>query len=379
LNLSLLCALMSFFSHAAVSGSRVAISLSALAIQDSPLLVGALMAAYSLIPMLAGIPAGRLVDRLGLRTPIIASIALIAVGILAAVISRSIPMLFVAAIVIGTGSVLVSISVNNAVGILSEPAERTRNFAHYTMALSAALTVGPFLAGFAIDAAGFRGAFTVLGLCSLISLVAALHFRKLFPSQPRQREGGSTGFADLLLDPRMRVIYVITAMLNLIWDLYQFIVPLYGSRIGLSASQIGSILAAFSLATFCVRLVMPVLVRRFRDWTLIAATLAAAAIGYACLPAATGFTSLAATGVVLGAGFGFALPVLLSISYSLAPKGREGEVAGVRFALASAAHFTFPLALGALIASLGIAPMVWLVSAMLFGGTWYAGRQRGGK
>lgn len=32
-----------------------------------------------------------------------------------------------------------------------------------------------------------------------------------------------------------------------------------------------------------------------------------------------------------------------------------------------------------MIASLGIAPMVWLVSAMLFGGTWYASRQHKAK
>ena len=375
MKLALTSSLLILFGFITLNGSRVGVTLFALAIDGSPLLIGALMAAFSLIPMLLAVPTGRLIDRLGLHRPLAVSIALMGTGAVLPALWPSVPVLFATALAIGSGGLMMSLTLSNAIGTLSRPTERTRDFAFYTIGMSGSNALGPLAAGFAIDATGFAGTFLLLAGSSLVALFIFARNRSLFKASAQRRPARAGGFIELLLDPRMRVIYVVNALLTMVWDVYQFVIPLYGSRIGLSASQIGILLGTFSAATVCTRLVMPVLVRHFRDWTLVATTLAVTGVGFLYLPVAAGFGTLATTAIVLGAGFGFANPVVLAISYALSPPGREGEVAGVRSSVASAFHFTFPLALGALIATLGIAPMVWAVSGLMFGGMWYVHRQ----
>ena len=50
---------------------------------------------------------------------------------------------------------------------------------------------------------------------------------------------------------------VVSGLLAMAWDLFNFAVPIYGSRAHLTASTIGAILGAFSVGTFAVRLLLP--------------------------------------------------------------------------------------------------------------------------
>ena len=56
-------------NHLVLTGSRVAVSLDALARGASAATVGGLMAFFALLPMFFAIPAGRLADRVGVRLP----------------------------------------------------------------------------------------------------------------------------------------------------------------------------------------------------------------------------------------------------------------------------------------------------------------------
>jgi hypothetical protein len=65
----------------------------------------------------------------------------------------------------------------------------------------------------------------------------------------------------------------VTGLLGSAWDLFVFAMPIYGTAIGLSASTIGLILSAFALATFIVRMALPWISRRLREWSTITATM----------------------------------------------------------------------------------------------------------
>jgi len=69
------------FAHIAFNGSRLTISLFALREGGSPLTVGVLMSLFSALPMLLGIVAGRLVDRVGIRKPILIAVWALAVAV----------------------------------------------------------------------------------------------------------------------------------------------------------------------------------------------------------------------------------------------------------------------------------------------------------
>jgi MFS family permease len=159
------------------------------------------------------------------------------------------------------------------------------------------------------------------------------------------------------------------------WDLYAFVVPIYGTRIGLSASLIGIIMGTFALATFSVRLALPALARRVREWPMVMAAMIIAGAAYALFPLAESVAPLMALSFVLGLGLGCAQPFIMSLLYAASPPGRQGEVIGVRTTMLSGSHTVLPLAMGALGAALGMAPVFWSMALVMLAGGVFAGRR----
>jgi MFS family permease len=64
---------ITILAHSAFNGSRVTISLYALSLGASPLTVGLFISLYSALPMFLGVAAGRMIDRVGMRGPLLVS------------------------------------------------------------------------------------------------------------------------------------------------------------------------------------------------------------------------------------------------------------------------------------------------------------------
>jgi MFS family permease len=159
-------------------------------------------------------------------------------------------------------------------------------------------------------------------------------------------------------------------------DLNTFFIPIYGARLGLSASMIGVILASFAAATFVVRLAMPWIARRFSELQVLAAALFVSGAVYALFPLAGSVGPLVALSFTLGLALGSGQPMVMSLLHSMVPAGRMGEAVGVRMAIINASTFAVPLFFGAVGSSLGsIAPVLWVVGGALAGGGFYARRR----
>jgi MFS family permease len=66
--------------HLAFVGVRMTTSLFALSLGGTEAAVGVLMALFALLPMLLSVSAGRLIDRVGPRRPLLAAFAVLAAG-----------------------------------------------------------------------------------------------------------------------------------------------------------------------------------------------------------------------------------------------------------------------------------------------------------
>jgi len=102
-------------AHTAYNGSRLNISLAALATGASPLTVGVLMSLIAALPMLLGIASGRLVDRVGVRVPMIAAGVLLIASVAAPGIHPGLVALHIAAAGAGTGFMLFHICAQHMV------------------------------------------------------------------------------------------------------------------------------------------------------------------------------------------------------------------------------------------------------------------------
>jgi predicted MFS family arabinose efflux permease len=364
-------------AHAAFNGSRLTISLNALSLDASPLAVGVMMSLFAALPMVLAVLSGRLVDRIGVRRPVIGAAAVLAAFVALPGIAPAFGLLYVAAAGIGTAFMLFHIAVQHAVGAGSSEIDRKANFGWLALGFSISNFIGPTSAGLMIDLIGHRVTFLVLSLLALGALVLLYWNRGAFAHIRGAAQGADTRNAlDLLREPELRRVFLVTAMLASAWDLFTFMMPIYGTAIGLSASTIGLILGSFAAATIVVRVALPWISRHVRDWPMITITFAVAAVAYALFPLVETVPLLAAIAFLLGLGLGSTQPSIMSLLYAKAPPGRAGEAVGVRSVVLNASHTVLPLAFGAVGAALGMAPVFWTMGAALTAGGVMANRRR---
>ncbi|MEO8306079.1 MAG: MFS transporter [Betaproteobacteria bacterium] len=373
-----LLVLLAIANHAVLNGSRVIVSLDALSMGASAFTVGVLMSLFALLPMVLSVAAGRVSDRIGTRRPMLAGSAVIAIGATLPVAFPGMPSLFAGALLLGVGFMAFQIAAQNATGELGGGPSRTRNFTLLALGFSVSGFIGPLIAGFAIDRFGFRAAFAIFAVIPLIPLTVLASGKLVLPSAHAHVGAAHHGGVLTLLRHRtLRRVFLINALLSAGWDLHSVFVPIYGAKIGLTASEIGSVLSSFAAATFVVRFSMRAISRRMSEQQVLTAALFVAGAVYLVFPFSTNVLGLLCLSFVLGLGLGSSQPMVLSLLHTHAPPGRLGEAAGVRMSLVNVMAVGVPLALGAVGASVGIGPVFWSVGACLVTGGFVA--HRGGR
>ena len=368
---------ITILGHIAFNGSRVAMSLYAIHLHATPLMVGALMSVYALLPMLFAVIAGRLIDRIGARLPILFGSAVLAFGTLLPFLSPRLETLYFASALIGTGFMVFHVAVNQVVGAIGGAEDRATNFSWLALGFSTSGSLGPLIAGFAIDWTGFALTFLILSFFPLIPVIVLALDRPPLPGAKSSKgPRPEHSVMDLLRKRELRHVLIASGLLSMGWDLYTFVIPIYGSRIGLAASTIGAVMSTFAFATFAVRLAMPLLVRRVKEWQMITAALAISAFAYSLFPLVTSVTLLMALSFLLGIGLGCAQPMVMALLYNVSPPGRQGEAVGVRTTVLNASHTVLPLIFGALGTALGMGPVFWSMAAMLAAGGYFSERKR---
>jgi predicted MFS family arabinose efflux permease len=350
-------------------------TLFALELGASEFTVGVLMSLFALLPTLLSVSAGRLIDRAGPQRPLAVSLGSLA---LAAALPFAFPrleVLYLSTTLLGVSFMYVHIAMNSVFGAHGLPEERAVNFSWLALGFSISNSIGPLVAGYAIDGLGHARAFAVLALFPAIALILLWLRKRPLPRPEHVPLPKRYGVLDLLRIQGLRQTFFVSLLLATGWDLYTFLIPLYGARIGLSAAAIGIILSTFALATFLVRLSMPLLVKKMKQWVVIATALGVSGSCYLLFPFATTVPPLLALSFVLGLGLGSAQPVIMSLLYEASPPGRQGEAVGLRTSMLNGSHTLIPLASGAGSVAVGMAPVFWVLAACLLGGAWYARQQ----
>jgi len=365
-------------AHIAFTGGRVSLTLYAIKLHAPTVVVGLLVSLLSIVPMVLSVHMGRWTDRVGVFKPTLIALIAIIIGTLLPALLPAVALLCVASVVMGTGFMLMHVAINNAVGHASTPANRTQAFTVLALGFSTSSTLGPVIAGFLIDHAGHATTFMVLTVFPLLSLAALLLARQgAAPHVPHALPPEGAHVMDLLRDGPMRAVFIVSGLLSMSWDMFTFMVPVQGTRVGLSASSIGIIMGTFGVATFIVRLAMPWLARRLNEWQTLTFALGVSAFVYLLFPLFTALPLLLLLAFVLGLGLGSAQPMVMSLIHVVAPTGRTGEAVGVRTSLLNTSQVFMPLLFGGLGTAAGMVPAFWILAVILSGGGVYAGKRKG--
>jgi predicted MFS family arabinose efflux permease len=350
-------------------GSRVTVTLYAISQQSSAFTIGLLMALYALLPAFLSVSAGRWIDRIGIEKPFRLGSIAVGIGTFISFAWPSIYALYFTSVIVGVGFMLINVAAYHAVGEMSAAEDRPINFSYVALGFSTSTFIAPILSGVAIDTFGHRATFLILTLFTVLPIVA-LSFRLLPMHRAHTtKEDQPVGrVLDLLKDPEVLRLFVTMTMLTLAWDVYGFAIPIHGSNIGLSASEIGIVMGAFAAATFTVRLAMPFIVARMRPWSLLKASLLVAGCTFALIPFTHSVALLMVLMFALGLGLGAPQPMVLTLLHETTPKGRAGEALGLRTTLINTSQTTMPMLFGAVGATLGLAPIFWAMAVFLVGG-----------
>jgi MFS family permease len=353
--------------------ARMTASLYALANNASTFTVGVILALFSLVPMLISVRAGRWLDAVGPRRPTqIGTLLILGGSLLPSVFSYSaadLAPLLVAATLIGTGTTLTMLSIQQLIGERADPGRLAAIFSWFALGVSVSGFTGPVLSGMLIDAYGHRASFGAQVIIALLAVALMWFNRNLLPSRHgRVKAPRPLHPFELFKNTELRHILIATALISMSWDLQSFVIPVYGTQVGLSASEIGFVLGCFALATFTVRLAMPWLSRHVTEWQVLTYTMFCAALAFTLFPMYSSRSPLMAVAFLLGLGLGAAQPNVMSLVHSRSPQGRVGEVLGVRATIIHSSQVVLPLVFGAFGSVLGAAAMFWTMAALVGSG-----------
>jgi MFS family permease len=363
--------LVAMLMHSCYKGSKVLASLFAIDIGASAATIGVLYAVYSLFAVVLSVFAGKASDRFGFRLPILFGASGMLVSLLLPYFLPGLPALFASAAVAGMCYIFYVISIQHLIGAISEGPARTRSYGVFSICIGLTSLLGPTVTGFSIDGLGHRPTYLLLAAFPALTVLVLLAYPGLLPRPTmHEKPEGGRHFMDLLGNAPLRRVLVTTAFLEAGNELFNFLIPIYGNSIGLSASQIGIVMGSFALAVMGVRTVMPELVRRSNEERVFSASLFVAAAACIAVPLAPGFAPLLAVSFVLGLGTGCCAPLSMALSYNRAPAGRAGEAIGLRQTVNKAIESTVPAIFGALSTALGFVPVYCLGAALLAAGGW---------
>jgi predicted MFS family arabinose efflux permease len=373
---------LTVLTHTAFGAARVTGSLYALSNQASAFTVGVMMALFALVPMLLAVRAGRWLDAVGPRRPLLLGTSLMCLGIALPALFpyavADVAPLLVASALIGTGFLYLQMTIQHLVGEQAAPDRRAEAFSYLALGFSTSGLIAPVTSGFLIDTVGHRLTFAVFFGVMLAAVALLLsQQRSLADRHAEVTTSTERPLFDLFRHREVRHVLIASGLISMSWDLQTFMVPVYGTRVGLSASQIGLVLGSFAAATFVIRLAMPALSRSLSEWQVLTFTLFTGAVAFALIPFFSTLAPLAACTFLLGLGLGAAQPNVMSLIHSRTPAGRVGEALGLRTTIMNGSHVVLPLVFGAFGAVVGAGVAFWLMAAVLgVGGTGALRRDR---
>jgi len=358
---------LTFFNFVGANAARVVLTLYALELDAPASAVGVLGGLLYLFPLLLSWPIGVLVDRTGARRLLLFAAVCAVTSLTLPYFFRTLPVLYVAAALNGLALSFFHVTLQNLIGILSQPEERARNFSNFSLAGAMTSFTGPLLAGFSIDNLGHAPACLVIASQSVIVIVLLMVWGRLLPPGKPQATRDA-GAPRALGNREIWRMLVTSGMVQLGYDLFQFYLPIYGHSIGLSASAIGAVLATLAAAAFIVRLFLARLLKRMPGEALLAWVFGMGAIGFALVPLSGNAVMLGLIAFIFGLGMGIGIPLTVILMFSHSAEGRSGQTLGLRLTANNFVRVTGPIVFGAVGSAFGLPAVFWIVAAILASG-----------
>lgn len=361
------------------NGGRVLLSYRVLNFGGDAATVGVFTAAFSLVPLVIALRAGRLVD--DGHAPAVMRAGLVATVVATAVMAWSggLAVLLAGYVALGFAHMTTLIAAQGMVSRLRRTTTGLDSlFAYFTLGISVGQLLGIAFSGWiaaggqsdgGVDTTPALLALTGLGAVALVAgWPVASAFRRLVPGveQPAEGAPAHVPVSRMLRLPGMPAAMTASIAVIVAIDLLTAYMPVLGQEMGLSVGEVTMILAARSGMAVVSRALMPwALARVDRDRVLVA-MIAAGAVPLVVTPWLGQAWLLALATGVCGFAWGFVMPMTMTWVSSLVPATDKAMALSVRLMGNRLAQVVLPAGAGALAASAGVA-VVFVLSGLVLG------------
>ena len=184
------------------------------------------------------------------------------------------------------------------------------------------------------------------------------------PGGTRKRGTPAPPMLETLANRALWPLLIISSLVKLGTDLFQFYLPIYGHELGLSASAIGVVLATLAASQFIVRFVLPRLIKRLGEERMLVYAFYCAAAGFVWAPFTGNAVLLGIASFIFGIGMGAGQPIATLLLFNKSVEGRSGETLGLRLTVNNLVRVAGPLLFGFVASALGLVP-VFLINAVM--------------
>lgn len=316
--------------------------------------VGLLVTVYSAVQLVMAPLWGRISDRFGRRRVLILGLLGSAVAYIIFARADSLALLFLSRIVGGIGGSTIPVA-QAYIADVTPPTRRAGNMGLIGAAFGLGFVIGPALGGILADVSpGSYAApgYVAAGLCFANALVAALWLPESRGSRDRTTSRFNLGAAltEVWASRQIKIILAGYLFITMAFSTLQPTLSLLASeRFALGARQAGYLFAMLGFVSAVYQGgIVRVLVPRMGERRLFRYSTVPFAAGLLVIGLATDLRLLLAGLVLLGIGYGGAVPAVLGLLSRAASPERQGGVLGVGQSVGSLARVLGPIMAGAL-------------------------------
>jgi multidrug resistance protein len=327
------------------------------------LMIGLILASFSVAQLLSAPQWGRYSDRYGRRPAILLGLLVSVVAYIVFAYSESLLWLFISRFVQGIGAGTVGVLQAYVADAMKED-ERAKSLGWLSAATSFGVVVGPAFGSFLTILWGHRApGIGAAALCLAISGFAWRYLRESSgerfqaPTVIRSRRFGRAALLRVITaanEPAPRLIWIYTVSIGAFYGTGQLIPLVLADRFGITEKTVGWFFMYFGLMGVIIRaLLLGPVVRRLKEPRVARIGIGLLAAGLALTAASRSYYTLFTAFTLMPFGTAFLFPCVTSLLSRVVPADERGLHMGVQQAYGGVSRVVFPIGAGLLVDHFG--------------------------
>lgn len=319
--------------------------------------IGLIVGAGAIAALVASLPSGALIDRLGPRRAfMVGTTATFALTLLFPLVTNYWWFLVLQP-VLGIARNMAWTASQSYITSIGPVSRRSTMTGRFSLVSSVGQMIGPVMVGAAAGVVGFQWAFLVSAAYALAFTVVGFFLAETPRAQQASDPVEATGLRSawgLLRLRGLQVVAVLTFARLWISSVYTTFLPVLLVDEGVTPGVVGAVIATSGLVAAAAAPTAGFWTRRWPPLTVSVAALMCGAAALALTPFALDLPWVFVIPVLVGLGAGVSWPLLLTIVTTAAPERQRGVALGLRSMAAQGAMTTSPLVVGPLVTLVGM-------------------------